>query len=169
MARTIIVDEDVFEALQKRAEPLVDDANTVLRRLLDLGEAEVRPAISRPASEPSPRRPRKSDEARSKAKRARAPRGTLLPEEAYELPILRILGERDGRAGPASEVIDELGRRLQGSLTDADYETLQSGSVRWKNRAQFVRLKLIQGGDLKKGSPRGVWELSSQGAERISA
>ena len=30
------VDDDVFEALQFLAEPLVDDINTVLRRLLGL-------------------------------------------------------------------------------------------------------------------------------------
>ena len=38
MTVEIVVDEDVFAALQAQAEPLVDDANSVLRRLLGLQE-----------------------------------------------------------------------------------------------------------------------------------
>ena len=36
MAPTIRVDDDVFAALQERAQPFVDTPNSVLRRLLDL-------------------------------------------------------------------------------------------------------------------------------------
>ncbi|WP_327403229.1 hypothetical protein OG194_26125 [Streptomyces sp. NBC_01288] len=35
---TIVVDDDVYERLQREAEPFVDNPNTVLRRLLDLGQ-----------------------------------------------------------------------------------------------------------------------------------
>ncbi|WP_137233866.1 DUF4357 domain-containing protein [Streptomyces sp. BPSDS2] len=38
MSRTIRVDDDVFAALQKRAEPFTDTPNSVLRRLLGLVE-----------------------------------------------------------------------------------------------------------------------------------
>ncbi|MGA4902835.1 hypothetical protein ACPCAJ_34715 [Streptomyces griseoincarnatus] len=34
---TIVVDHEVYERLQREAEPFVDDPNTVLRRLLHLG------------------------------------------------------------------------------------------------------------------------------------
>ena len=38
--KTIEVDDQVFAELQERAEPLVDDANTVLRHLLGLDAAD---------------------------------------------------------------------------------------------------------------------------------
>jgi hypothetical protein len=86
----------------------------------------------------------------------------------YELPILEILSENGGRV-PTREVIDALGERLDGMLQEADYEHLASGDVRWRNRAQFVRLKLIDRGDMLKGSPRGMWEISDQGRSRVES
>jgi hypothetical protein len=56
---------------------------------------------------------------------------------------------------------------LDGKLTPSDHEALDSGEVRWRNRAQFVRLSLIKKGDMKTASPRGVWEISVQGSERL--
>lgn len=35
---TIVVDQEVYERLQAEAKPFVDNPNTVLRRLLDLGQ-----------------------------------------------------------------------------------------------------------------------------------
>lgn len=43
MSRVIRVDDDVFSALQERAEPLVDTPNDVLRRILEL---DARPPSS---------------------------------------------------------------------------------------------------------------------------
>jgi hypothetical protein len=51
----------------------------------------------------------------------------------------------------------------------ADYEKLASGDIRWRNRAQFVRLRLIERGDMKKDSPRGLWEITDQGRDRLVA
>ena len=81
--------------------------------------------------------------------------------------MLEIIAEHGGRA-PAREVLDELETRLSGKLTKVDHATLGSGDIRWRNRAQFVRLRLIQEGDLVKDSPRGVWELTDQGRRRIA-
>ena len=82
--------------------------------------------------------------------------------------MLKIIAEHGGRAA-AREVLDELETRLDGLLTDIDRQSLASGNVRWRNRAQFVRLRLIEQGDLVKSSPRGVWELSEQGSKRIAS
>jgi hypothetical protein len=82
------------------------------------------------------------------------------------VPILEILRDNGGRA-PTREVIDALGERFDGRLSDADREPLSSGEIRWRNRAQFARLSLIEQGDMAKGSPRGVWEISEQGLERV--
>ena len=63
---------------------------------------------------------------------------------------------------------DIVGRLLDHRLQAVDREKLASGDVRWRNRTQFVRLRLIEQGDLKKGSPRGLWELSDQGWRRVN-
>jgi hypothetical protein len=86
----------------------------------------------------------------------------------YEIPILEILRDSGGRA-PTREVIDALGERLDGRLTEADREPLSSGEIRWRNRTQFVRLNLIEQGDMVRGSPRGVWEISEQGLGRVGS
>ena len=46
------VDDDVFDALQRLAEPLIDDVNSVLRRLL--GMDETMPSTSSNESRPHP-------------------------------------------------------------------------------------------------------------------
>lgn len=98
----------------------------------------------------------------------RAPKGALLPEPEYELPILQTLVELGGGA-PTGGLLDALETKLDGRLQPMDRERLASGDVRWKNRAQFVRLKLVRGGDMAKDSPRGFWEISDQGRQRIAS
>lgn len=165
------IDDDVYHYVQKHAVPLEDDFNSVLRRLLGLderGNDEHRPVRTSKSMQPaapsaSPRR----RTARQPRKRNRAPKGSLLPEEVYELPILEALVEQGGRA-PTSEVVDRVGEKLNGQLTDADRDLLQSGDIRWRNRVQFVRLALIKKGDMLDNSPRGIWELSDQGRQRAT-
>lgn len=175
MSPTIRIDSEVLDKLKEHAEPFVDTPNSVLRRILGLapgaesGEIEDEapaaqpPRKARVAIRPGSSRPRRR---RSRAPRAKA--GTTLPDAEYEVPILEILRDNGGRA-PTREVIDALGERLDGRLSDADREPLSSGEIRWRNRAQFARLNLIEQGDMAKGSPRGVWEISEQGLERAGA
>jgi len=141
----IEVDKEVWERLQSKAEPLVDDANSVLRRLLGLDG----PA-SPPAGRTGPGKP------------PRAPFGSLLPEREYELPLLEELAKRGGRA-PAREIIEAVGERLADRLTERDRDRLNSGDVRWENRVQFTRLNLRKRGLLRPDSQRGIWELSGDG------
>lgn len=167
------VDDDIYEYLQAAAVPLEDDVNSVLRRLLGLtessggqssgGEVGSTPRRRRMTG---PAKPTRANRAKTKRRRTRAPKGSILQEEAYEIPILRALQELGGRA-PSREVIGRTGELLDGKLTPSDHEALDSGEVRWRNRAQFVRLSLIKKGDMKTASPRGVWEISVQGSERL--
>jgi hypothetical protein len=147
--REIEIDKDVWEAIKERAEPLVDDPNSVLRRILGLdeggGEPRRRPAI--PAGGPG-----------------RAAPGSILSEREYEAPILLELLERGG-SGQATEVTDAVGKRLEGKLKKLDYENLDSGEVRWRNRAQFTRLTLKKRGLIRSASPRGIWELTPEGVK----
>ena len=173
MAVQIEIDDEVWELLKERAEPLVDTPNSVVRRLLGLPGANGpaprgQDAVEDPAQ---PVRRRAGKGRRTKRKTPSVPRaqsGTILADDEYELPILAILDEHGGRA-PTREVLEDLGSRLNGKLLPADHEALASGEIRWRNRAQFVRLRLIERGDMKKGSPRGVWEISDQGRDRLVA
>ncbi len=180
MPQQVIVDDEVFRALQEGAVPLVDTPNSVIRRLLGLpeelayqqGTEEVWAKETRGLTQERLEQPRTRRGARSsthtKGRLPRAPKGVLLAEPEYELPILRTLVELGSRA-PTSELLTALEGKLDGMLKPLDRERLASGDIRWKNRAQFVRLKLVRGGDMVKDSPRGIWEISDQGRRRVKS
>jgi negative regulator of replication initiation len=142
--RTIEIDTEVWNSLQGLAEPFTDTPNSVLRRLLEL-DSSATPA----------------QESRTRARR-RVPAGSLLPESAYELPILQALVDQGGRA-PAREVIAAVGEAVRERLTRLDQADLSNGGKRWENRVQFTRLRLKERGLIQSGSPRGVWEISDLG------
>ena len=158
--QTIEIDDDVMTALKAEAEPFADTPNSVLRRILGLhntpsatlGQKEAKPLGSDGPSESSP---------------GRARAGTILPEEEYMLPLLEVLQQHGGRA-PAREVIEEVGQRVADRLTTLDKEIVHSGGVRWRNRVQFARLRLVDRGFLKKDSPKGVWEITKEGENYLS-
>ncbi|GGS47084.1 winged helix-turn-helix domain-containing protein [Actinokineospora fastidiosa] len=139
MPVTVRLDDDVFEALQKLATPLVDDINSVLRRQLGLSE--------RPA--------------------ARAG-GPALGDREFEAPVLQAL-VRLGGSGQTKAVIDLVGEILAPRMREGDFERLESGDIRWRNRAQFARLNLIRAGLMREGSPRGLWEITDAGRQRVEA
>lgn len=174
MAPQVEIDDDILTELKRHAEPFVDTPSTVLRRLLGLeasNGAAAHPSTDagtqdRPGS--GQRRGRSSKAKGSSSKTPRSPRaktGTILPESEYDIPILEILADHGGRAA-SREVLDELETRLSGKLTPVDREELATGDVRWRNRAQFVRLRLVKHGDMVKDSPRGMWEITDQGQKR---
>lgn len=175
--RSIVVDDEVFTELQSLAEPLVDDANSVLRRILNLSSSGSRTsdadlgtvADKEPAKSARARLRRRAPKPsnRAKTKSARAPKGSLLPEAEYELPLLEALLDLNGSAR-TSDVVDLLEKKLEGKLTEVDREKISSGEIRWRNRVQFVRLGLIKEGLMVKDSPRGVWEITDAGRERIA-
>lgn len=146
--RSIEVDDEVWERIKAEAEPLVDDENSVLRRVLGLVDDERPRGGGRTA-------PRESK---------RAPLGSLVDRRAFEIPILQELAERGG-SGPARDVTEAVGERLADQLTERDNAILKTGSVRWVTRVQFTRLRLKERGLLKADSPRGVWELTEKGWE----
>jgi hypothetical protein len=171
MAPTIRIDDEVFTKLQEQAEPLVDSPNSVLRRLLGLAQSNGSAPVSGEdaVAESSAGTPAPASTGRMKKvklpRQRRAARGTLLPQAEYELPLLQVLLEAGGRA-PSREAIDLIEPKLADKFTDVDRDHLPSGELRWRNRTQFARLALVDSGDIKKNSPRGVWELTEKGAER---
>jgi Mrr N-terminal domain len=176
VAPRILIDDDVLALLKSNAEPFVDTPNTVLRRLLGLppmnGSMSHEDFVGDGGDEPVTAAPKKTTRQGRRRRRRpaseRAQPGTILPHEEYEIPILAILDAHAGRA-PTSEVLDELGRKLADRFMPADLDTLATGNIRWRNRAQFVRLRLIERGDMASGSPRGLWEITDQGRDRLVA
>jgi hypothetical protein len=164
---TIEIDDDVMDILRGKAEPFADTPNSVLRRLFGIEREVARSTATSVTQHPSGgarRRARKSTRKREKSQRA--PTGSILPEQEYVRPLLEVLDEKGGRA-PAREIIDEVGRRLKDRLTPLDREPVASGGLRWQNRVQFARLRLIDRGLLKKASPRGLWEITEKGSEYV--
>jgi hypothetical protein len=172
LSPSIEIDTDVFEVLKRNAEPLVDTPNTVLRRLLGIEDVSTSGNSSSEQKQDSShaRSPdsRSKPSRRSNGKRSstRAPSGSLMPEHEYEMPILNVLNRHGGRAA-SREVVAEVGEIVKSNLRAKDFEKVSSGGVRWENRIHFCRLRLIERGLLKKGSPRGVWEISEEGSNRI--
>ena len=95
-------------------------------------------------------------------------RGIQTPEKAFRRPILEALVALGGR-GRMSEVLDLVEKKMKGVLTDYDYQSLPSrlGTPRWRNTAQWCRLKMVREGLLKNDSPPGIWEISEKGREAL--
>ncbi len=164
MCPTIRVDDEVYAALQARAVPFQDTPNSVVRRVLELPDAD-----SSPESAEAPRvaTAQTARQLTKKSGRKRAPKGSILPESEYEVPLLEALADLGGIAA-ALKVIEAIAPKLGGKLTGLDLQPLPSGRIRWHNRVQFTRLNLVRSGDLVGNSERGVWALSQQGMTRLN-
>jgi hypothetical protein len=149
--------EETYSRLLGLATSFEDTPDDVVRRLID-AQSGVGPrlqtgSVPRSGGEPEP-------------KRERATPGSILPEREYWRPILETLVERGGSA-PANDVIDEVGVRMRDQLTPRDFDELEIGETRWRNRARFARLRLREQGLLSSRSHRGIWEITPQGREYL--
>ena len=80
-----------------------------------------------------------------------------LPREAVHRPLVRCPVH-------PREVLRGVRGRMDGVLREVDYEPLPSkGEPRWETVACFARLTMVHRGMLKKGSPRGTWEITEKG------
>jgi hypothetical protein len=176
MTSMIEIDDDLFDLLKQHAEPFVDTPSDVLRRLLgDLsGSAQAKQATSTGSAAhamgtPARRRSTKGQKGKTRregVKRRRAPSDALLSEKAYELPLLDVLDTAGGRL-PTREAVAAVGKRVADQLMPMDHDVMDQGQERWESRVQFTRLRLVEAGLLEKNSPRGVWEISDAGRERL--
>lgn len=166
------IDDEVLAALTEKAVPFIDDPNAVIRREIGLDQAPL--ARNGDAPEPPLQRRTKTKRTRTRAttvakpKPPRAPKGSLTPEEAFEEPILAVLNEAGGSM-PVREAIRAVGERMDNLLNEHDLFRDDTGVARWEKRVPFVRLRLVEHGLLKKEAPRGVWEITEAGGERIAA
>jgi hypothetical protein len=89
--------------------------------------------------------------------------GVFTPVKEYWRPILQSLVEMGGR-GRREKVIESVGQKMKGILTPADYEMLaDSPVIRWRNRVAWQASNMRSQGFIKKGSPRGLWEITDEG------
>jgi restriction system protein len=142
---SIELSEETYQQLLRLATSFEDRPEDVIRRLLDSSRPDL-PAPSAPRAEVP----------------FRAAPGSVLPVEAYWVPILEVLLEMGGSA-PSNDVVDALEERMKDQLTPADHLRLVSGETRWRNRARFARLRMKERGLLSSSSRRGVWEMTQRG------
>lgn len=86
-------------------------------------------------------------------------------ESIYQFLILNILVNRGGSA-EIDTVYSAIKKGLEDHLSKKDLEDYKSGGEIWKINIRFARQHLIEKGCLKKGSPRGVWEITDKGRKQ---
>lgn len=81
----------------------------------------------------------------------------------YQFFILKILVESGGKS-ETYRVIDKIKRDYGKMLTEKDLnEYEKSKEERCSNYIRFARQHLIEVGCLRRGSPRGIWEITEEG------
>jgi hypothetical protein len=136
LMRVIRIDDDVWQAMKKRAEAFEDTPNDVLRRILGL-EREKKRTV-----------------------RSRLPRGQKTPGPSYRPPILRALYEMGGK-GKTATVLARVEELMKDQLNKVD-RIVTSNIPRWSNTAQWERLRMVKEGLINK-KPHGMWELTEKG------
>jgi hypothetical protein len=112
--------------------------------------------------------PEPESQSHSRRDLGRAGRGQRTHEREFRLPLLQVLIEMGGK-GRTRDVVDAVGRKIEGRLNEVDCEPLKSNpdSVRWRNTVQWSRNTLAQQGLLRstKDSGHGLWEIADKGRE----
>jgi len=95
--------------------------------------------------------------------------GLRTPNAAFHLPILQALVQLGG-SGRVQEVLKIVEEMMADQLNKYDYQSIPSNPkvIRWENNAQWARVKLIEEGYIASDSPRGIWEISDAGREKVS-
>lgn len=141
---TIRLDEDVFEGLQKLAQPFVDSPGMVIRRLLE--ERGVLHA---------------APQARKAAPNA------LTPQATYEKYLLLVLLREFAGSGHKRDVTHAIVKRMMkdGYINASDQELVSTGETKAENTITWARNTLKQRGYIDRTSPRGIWTLTVAGKE----
>ena len=81
------------------------------------------------------------------------------PSAVLREHILQALNKLGGR-GRVREVIEEITRQLEGKLLPGDTVWREAtNEPAWHNNVKWERFQMTQDGALRRGSPRGIWEL----------
>lgn len=153
---TIEVSQVHFEKLKQLAEPLVDTADSVIGRLLEVYQLHGNGRVAE--ATPGRKRERSTALKATQRDRKRAKKGERTPTDDFFDPLIRVLEEGGGEL-PAVEAIDHVGRLMADRLNDVDCARLPSGEVRWRNSVRWARQRLEDLGKLDDKAPYGVWKL----------
>jgi hypothetical protein len=145
---TVRIDDEVFEALKKLAEPLVDTPNAVIRRVLEeKGLLQKKPSTAK------------------KMNVGEKPAREQTPQSVYEENLLAILAENfNGRGNKKDVTLAVIERMMKrGLIPAADMEFVATGETKAENKISWGRNALKDRGLLRADAPRGVWELTPNG------
>lgn len=82
------------------------------------------------------------------------------PMKVWREHIVRTLKKLGGKAR-ASEVLEEIGRQMEGKLLRGDLAFRRDGrTIVWQNNVSLTRVKMRKDGALRGDSPVGIWELA---------
>ena len=91
-----------------------------------------------------------------KVKRSRAPKTDKTVLREHIIGALRKLGG----SGRVADVIEAMGRQLEGKLLPGDLEWRETtNEYVWQNNAKWERLRMTKDGTLRSDSPYGTWAL----------
>ena len=141
---TIRLDQDVFEGLQKLAQPFVDSPSMVIRRLLEQ-QGILKRIPAKPAPPPAP--------------------NALTPQAVYQNYLLQVLlKEFEGR-GHKRDVTHAIVKRMMkdGYIGAADQELVSTGETKAENTIAWARHALKQRGYIDRTARRGIWQLTPEG------
>lgn len=140
LAASLAMHTDAKQALAQLADEFQDILHDLRERL---GQNATIPEIKKP-----------------RPKRSKSPK---TPQKVLREQIVQALKKLGGRAR-VSDVIEEMGRQLEGKLLAGDTEWRETTKeFAWQNNAKWERFQMTQDGALRRGSPRGVWELEEGG------
>lgn len=154
---TVRIDDQTWERLKSWAVPLEDSVDDVIAKVLDAADQKrkVRSKAQRSHKKPQVQ---SCDEVKS-------PKGRL-PQKEFRIPLLEEIYKAGGSI--STKVLREsLEKRMGPQLSDADYERISTGLLRWWSAVIWERNSLQKLGLIEKGSPRGVWKLSKAGKKFV--
>lgn len=100
-------------------------------------------------------------ESKPRGKRSKLPK---TPQNVLREYILQALKKLGGSA-KVSDVIEEMAKQLEGKLLPGDTLWRETtNETAWENNTKWERYMMTQDGTLRRGSPRGIWELG-EGSE----
>jgi hypothetical protein len=145
---SIIVDDEVFAALQERGKAFVDTPNSVLRRVLELERSDGGPRKYTIRIGPS----------------TRAARGEAITQADYEIPLLEVLDKMGGSAR-REDALRALEQHMSDRLGDVDRAALTSGAIRWEKTASWAVKSMKTNGLLESTdvSGWGTWKITEAG------
>ena len=141
----IRISEALFKEVQKYAEPLVDDFESTLWKLLRLGSSTTK----------------------ARRRTSSVSRGEMTPVREFWRPTLEALVESGGRA-ERTEVHKAVEKKMTGRLKQSDLARNRDGTIKWSKHLDYQRLAMVHEGLLQRNSARGVWEITENGKRWLS-